>query len=236
MFIEPDPQKIKTNFGKIAQGYDRANDVMTFGLLRLWRKKLIEESMVKPGDRVLDTATGTGDLAIAFKRCVGTKGQVVGLDFTPEMIAIAQRKSTKHDLEIDWQVGDVLDLPFGEHDFDISTISFGIRNVQDPRRALQELGRVTTPGGRVLILETGAPENPLWRKLYGGYFTHILPQIGGMISGHKGPYQFLQRSSMAFPTGLGFLAWMQETGVFSDLKFQKLFGGVAYLYVGVVAD
>ena len=234
MFIEPDPQKIKTNFGKIAPGYDRANDVMTFGLLRLWRKKLIEESKVQSGDSVLDTATGTGDLAIAFKQCVGPKGRVIGLDFTPEMIAIAERKSAKRNLEIDWQVGDVLDLSFGEGEFDISTISFGIRNVQDPPKALRELARVTKPGGRVLILETGGPDNPLWRKFYGGYFTHVLPVIGGIISGHKGPYQFLQRSSMAFPTGFGFLDWMQGTGEFSNLKFHKLFGGVAYVYVGEV--
>lgn len=234
MFIEPNPEIIKRNFSKISGSYDRANDAMTLGLLRLWRKKLVEWSGVREGDRVLDVATGTGDLAFLFKKKTGEYGQVVGLDLTPDMIEVGRKKAEKRHIEIDWCVGDAMDMKFKDNLFDISAVGFGIRNMKSPQLALRQMARVTKPGGRVLVLETGCPQNPLWRKVYGTYFKTVLPQIGGIVSGHWGPYRFLQRSSMAFPSGLGFLNWMRETGQYSDLEFQVLFGGVAYLYMGRV--
>lgn len=237
MFIEPNPEIIKKNFGKISKTYDAANDAMTLGLLRLWRQKLIEWSGVNFGDDVLDVATGTGDLAFLFKEKVGMDGRVVGLDLTPEMIEVAQKKNEKKNLNIEWLVGDSMKLPFEDHSFDVATISYGIRNVQDPRKALDELARVTRPGGRVLVLETGAPSNALWNKIYGVYFKTVLPKIGGLVSkGHFGPYEFLQKSSMAFPSGLEFISWMQETGRFEMTEFRSFLGGVSYLYCGVVKE
>ena len=234
MFIEPNPEIIKRNFSKISRSYDRANDAMSMGLLRVWRRKLVEWSEVAANDRVLDVATGTGDLAFLFKKIVGESGSVVGLDLTPEMLEIGKKKARKKGRKIDWIVGDAMAMPLADNAFDISVIGFGIRNVQSPKKALKEMARVTRSGGRVLILETGSPQNKLWKGLYGTYMKTIIPQIGGFISGHFGPYRFLQKSSMAFPSGLAFLDLMQETGDYSDLEFHAFLGGVAYLYMGTV--
>jgi demethylmenaquinone methyltransferase/2-methoxy-6-polyprenyl-1,4-benzoquinol methylase len=127
----------------------------------------------------------------------------------------------------------VLHLPYASNRFDIAAIAYGIRNVEAPLTALQELARVVKPGGTVLVLETGSPPPGLWRTLYSAYFKTVLPRLGGMISGHKGPYQFLQRSSLRFPSGSEFLAWMHLTGSFQDSMYEPLLGGVSYLYKGV---
>jgi demethylmenaquinone methyltransferase/2-methoxy-6-polyprenyl-1,4-benzoquinol methylase len=234
MPIQPDAEKIKRNFGLISQGYDRANDVMTAGLLRSWRSRLVVQSGARPGMSVLDTATGTGDLALLFERCVGASGTVVGLDFCPEMLAVAQQKARRRRSSVTWMVGDVLNLPYVAQRFDIATIAYGIRNVVAPIAALQELARVVKSGGVVLVLETGSPPPGLWRTLYGAYFKTILPVIGGVISGHRGPYQFLQRSSVAFPSGTPFLDWMHQTEMFQSTEFEPFLGGVSYLYKGIV--
>lgn len=237
MFIEPNPEIIKRNFGKISETYDVANDVMTLGMLRSWRQKLVDWSGAKPGDAVLDVATGTGDLAFLFRRAVGNEGRVVGLDLTPEMLDVADQKALEKKMKVEWVEGDSMALPFKDNSFDVATISYGIRNVKDPKKALEELARVVKPGGKVLVLETGAPSNHIWRKIYGSYFKNILPTIGGLASnGHFGPYRFLQKSSMAFPSGLEFLNWMQQVTKFGSMDFQSFLGGVSYLYRGVVKE
>lgn len=234
MTIKPDAEIIKRNFRLISRGYDRANDVMTAGLLRKWRARLVALSGARPGLDVLDTATGTGDLALLFAQHIGSTGTVVGLDFCPEMLDVAKQKARRRHANVTWMVGDVLNLPYISQRFDIATIAYGIRNVADPVAALQELARVVKPGGGVLILETGSPPPGLWRTIYTTYFKTVLPVIGGAISGHKGPYQFLQRSSLTFPSGSQFLDCMHQTGQFQDTMFERFLGGVSYLYRGVV--
>ncbi len=234
MHIQPDAKKIKRNFGLISQGYDRANDVMTAGLLRKWRSRLVALSGVRAGVDVLDTATGTGDLAFLFEQRLGSAGTIIGLDFCPAMLDVAKQKASQRHSNVTWMVGDVLSLPYASQRFDIATIAYGIRNVEAPLAALQELARVVVPGGAVLVLETGSPPPGLWRTLYTAYFKTVLPVIGGAISGHKGPYQFLQQSSLTFPAGGQFLDWMHQTGRFQDAVYEPLLGGVSYLYKGIV--
>lgn len=234
MYLKPDSQKIRRNFGLIAHGYDRANDCMSLGLLHRWRKQLVDLSGVQKGQRVLDAATGTGDLALLFSRAVGEQGTVVGLDFTEEMLEIARDKEWRANQPVRWQIGDVLDLSFEDDVFDVSSIAFGIRNVESPEKGLKELARVTKPGGKILVLETGQPDSFLWKQVCSAYFGQMIPKIGGLLSGHKGPYEFLHRSTMGFPSGRDFVRMMKDLNVFLSSESIPLMGGVAYIYVGVV--
>jgi demethylmenaquinone methyltransferase/2-methoxy-6-polyprenyl-1,4-benzoquinol methylase len=158
----PDPTKIQAMFASISSRYDRANTVMSGGIHHLWRKRAVTHSGAKEGDRVLDCATGTGDLAIAFGAAVGASGEVIGTDFVPEMLVHARAKAP----EITFEVADVTQLPYEDASFDISSISFGIRNVGDPRKGIAELARVVRPGGRVIVLEFGQPSGRVFGALY----------------------------------------------------------------------
>jgi demethylmenaquinone methyltransferase/2-methoxy-6-polyprenyl-1,4-benzoquinol methylase len=230
----PNPEIIRSMFSKVASKYDRANSVLSVGIHHLWRKKLVEVSGAKNGDRVLDCATGTGDLAIAFKKIVGNTGEVIGTDFCVEMMESAPVKSQKLNLDIKFEQADVTALQFGDKQFDIASISFGIRNVGDPIKALTELARVCKSGGRVMVLEFGQMQTPIIKDLYKIYSEQILPKIGGLVTGQKEAYDYLQKSSAAFPCGEGFIDLMKKADVFSEMKFQTVSFGIAYIYIGVV--
>lgn len=232
--IRPEPQKIRSMFGAVAQKYDRANTVLSGGIHHLWRKKLVQLSAAGGGDCILDCATGTGDLAIAFKKQVGIYGKVVGIDFTPEMLELARPKARKFGQQIDFQTGDVTALSFADNTFHITSISFGIRNVHDPVKALQEMARVTRPGGKVMILEFGQPNFPVWKQVYRLYSERVLPKLGGMITGKEEAYNYLNKSAAKFPAGDAFVELAQSTGAFSQIKVFPLSGGIAYVYEAVV--
>lgn len=216
-------------FRSISGRYDRANTVLSAGIHHVWRRKTVRWSEARPGDRVLDCATGTGDLAIAFKKAVGAGGEVIGTDFVPEMLEVARFKTA----EILFETADVTELPYADASFDISSISFGIRNVNDPRRGIAELARVVRPGGRVMILEFGQPRNGLFAAAYNWYRARILPRVGGLVTGKREAYEYLERSAGAFPCGDDFVALMNETGAFASVQYQPLSFGIAYLYRGV---
>lgn len=220
-------------FADIASDYDRVNTVLSFGVHHAWRTKTISESGVKAGDKVLDCATGTGDLAIAFKKAVGNEGYVLGTDFCAPMIEPAPAKAEKEGLSIDFEVADAMDLPYEDNQFDISSISFGIRNVDEPVTALKEMARVVRPGGKVVVLEFGQP-NGLMKWPYELYSQHIMPTLGGWLSGNREAYTYLPRTSAAFPAGEKFLALMDESGAFEDKRAVSLTGGIAYIYIGTV--
>lgn len=220
-------------FADIASDYDRVNTVLSFGVHHAWRTKTIAESGVKAGDKVLDCATGTGDLAIAFKKAVGKEGYVLGTDFCAPMIEPAPAKAEKEGLSIDFEVADAMDLPYEDNRFDVSSISFGIRNVDEPVTALKEMARVVRPGGKVVVLEFGQP-NGLIKWPYELYSQHIMPTLGGWLSGNREAYTYLPRTSAAFPAGEKFLALMDESGAFEDKRAVSLTGGIAYIYIGTV--
>lgn len=226
-------EKVRSMFASIADKYDVTNSVLSLGIHHLWRKKAVRLSGAKPGDKVLDCATGTGDLAITFKKKVGDSGYVKGTDFCQEMIDPAPSKAKKSGLIIDFEVADAMDLPYEDNSFDISSISFGIRNVDDPLVCLQEMSRVVRPGGRVVVLEFGQPKGIMsWP--YRFYSKYIIPFVGGLLTGNRDAYQYLPETSAAFPAGYAFLELMKKSGSFSTQDSHKLNGGIAYIYVGVV--
>lgn len=230
----PDPEKIRSMFSKVAAKYDTANSVLSVGIHHLWRKKVIQLSQAQKGMSVLDCATGTGDLAIAFKKAVGPTGKTIGTDFCVEMMETAPAKALAENLDITFEFADVTQLKYPDHQFDITSISFGIRNVSDPVVALKEMARVTKPGGKVMVLEFGKMEMPVISNLYNYYSQNILPKLGGMVSGQKEAYEYLQKSSAAFPSRENFLELMKLTNTFSNMKFTPVSFGIAYIYEGIV--
>lgn len=230
----PNPETIRHMFSKVAANYDKANSVLSVGIHHLWRKKLVKWSGAKAGQAVLDCATGTGDLAIEFKKAVGQNGKVVGTDFCAEMLIPAPGKAKAAGLDIEFAQADVTQLSYADASFDISSISFGIRNVGDPVKGLSELARVVKPGGYVMVLEFGQVDLPVFGPLYNFYSNKVLPTIGGWVTGQKDAYEYLQKSSAAFPCREDFVALMKQTGRIDKVEYKSLTGGIAYIYKGQV--
>lgn len=226
--------QIREMFDEVAPGYDRANQVLSLGVHHQWRRRLVRAAGAMPDMSVLDCATGTGDLAFEFRRAVGTDGQVSGLDFSPQMIALAKRKSQESKCAVDFMIGDVLSLPFPDNSFDIASIAFGIRNVDDPAMGVREMARVVRPGGRVAVLEFGQPDSAVFARLYRWYSNRVIPTIGGWITGKPASYRYLTESSAAFPAGPKFVELMQSTGSFSAIEVTPLTLKIAYMYIGTV--
>ncbi len=225
-------EQVRTMFASIADKYDLVNSVLSLGIHHRWRKKAVRLSGAKPGDAVLDCATGTGDLAITFKQAVGN-GPVLGTDFCAPMIGPAPAKAAKKGLDITFEVADAMALPYADNRFDIASISFGIRNVDDPVVALGQMARVVKPGGRVVVIEFGQPKGLLsWP--YRFYSKHVIPFVGGLITGNRDAYTYLPETSAHFPAGDAFLALMDRTGAFSTRTAHPLSGGIAYIYIGTV--
>ncbi len=226
-------EKVRRMFADIAEDYDRVNSILSFGVHHGWRTRTVQLSGAQAGDHVLDCATGTGDLAIQFKEKVGDSGYVLGTDFCKEMIEHAPEKVAENNLEVDFEVADAMNLPYENDRFDISSIAFGIRNVDDPVQALKEMARVVKPGGQVVVLEFGQPKG-LIKYPYELYSQYIMPTLGGWISGNREAYSYLPRTSAEFPAGNNFVELMKEAGCFTSHMFEKLTAGIAYVYVGSV--
>lgn len=229
----PNPDIIKSMFKKVAPSYDRGNDILSVGIHHQWRKKLVRLANVQPGMAILDCATGTGDLAIEFKKAVGPQGSVIGTDFSEDMLLTAPAKAKAQNLDIHYQTADVMNLPFNDAQFDRVSISFGIRNVQDPKKAIQEMARVTKPGGQILILEFGQMKTPVIKDLYKFYSEKVLPYVGGLVTGQTEAYKYLQKSSAKFPCREEFLKWMDETNQFTVTQYEPVSFGIAYIYQGI---
>jgi len=215
------PEAVRRMFDRIAPVYDVMNRVMTAGLDQRWRR-LTVQAVVRPGDRVLDACCGTGDLAIAA-RAAG--GDVAGLDFSERMLERARRKAP----ELDWVRGDLLVLPYADESFDVATVGFGVRNVDDLPRALGELRRVLRPDGRVGILEITRPRGVL-APFYRLWFDAVVPLLGKLLPGGSA-YTYLPASVRRFP-GPEDLADLMRAAGFADVRFRLLAGGIVALHVG----
>lgn len=226
-------EQVRTMFADIAPNYDRTNTVLSLGIHHLWRKATVKTSGAQPGMAVLDCATGTGDLAIEFKKAVGPTGKVTGTDFCAEMLDFAPDKARAAGTDVHFETADVMNLPYADNSFDIASIAFGIRNVDDPVRGLSEMARVVRPGGRVVVLEFGQPRG-LFAAPYAFYSRFIIPMLGKLLTGSRAAYEYLPRTAARFPSGKEFLALMEKTGSFSHTACKPLTFGVTCLYTGVV--
>ncbi len=216
------PDSVRTMFDRIAPVYDVMNRVMTAGLDVRWRR-LAAASAVRAGDRVLDAACGTGDLAIADLKAGA--GKVTGLDFSAKMLERARVKNTT----IEWLQGDMLALPFADETFDAATVGFGVRNVENLELGLSELRRVLRPGGRLAILEITQPRGAL-RPFYSLWFDRVVPLLGKVLPGGDA-YTYLPASVKRFPTAERLADMLREAG-FTDVRLKLMGGSIVALHTG----
>lgn len=219
-------------FNEIASTYDLLNHTLSFGIDIYWRKKLLKHLPQKDSINALDLATGTGDVPLTLIADPRIK-KITGIDLSKGMVDIGVEKIKKKGLEkkIFLMLGDGVNIPAADNAFDLTTISFGIRNFSDPQKSLFDIHRVLKKEGRLMIMEFAIPTNPIIRAVYFFYFRHFLPRIGNMVSKHKDAYTYLNQSVEDFPYGENFLGMMEKAG-FTNLKMQSLTFGIAMLYIG----
>ena len=224
-------------FDRIAGLYDRMNAVMTAGLDRKWRRRAAELAEVSPGDRVLDVATGTGDLALELAQRVSPGGEVLGIDFSEHMLELARdkaRAAASAGAKIRFESGNALALPFADGGFGAATVGFGARNFADLERGLSEMARVVRPGGRVVVLEITTPRRPPLSTFFELWFDHAVPVLG-RLAGDAQAYSYLPRSVRRFPGPDALAAAMWRNGM-SDVRYVLTAGGIVALHVGVVRN
>jgi demethylmenaquinone methyltransferase/2-methoxy-6-polyprenyl-1,4-benzoquinol methylase len=221
-------------FARIAGRYDLLNRTLSGGMDQRWRRRVVRQLAPLSGRVAVDVACGTGDLALALAR---GGARVVGVDFTFEMLArapvkarrLAERSPARRAPAVEWLQGDAMQLPLRAASVDVVTIAFGLRNVEERAACLVELARVLRPGGRLVVLECGLPRNRALRALFRGYFTRVLPRLGGWVSGDRSAYEYLPATVLAWPGPVELAAELGAAG-FSDARFESLSGGVAYLH------
>lgn len=224
-------------FDSVASNYDLMNDLMSAGVHRLWKDAAAAKLNVRPGERVLDVAGGTGDMArryakmarAAQRRRGGADASVIVLDYNAEMILAGVEKGGEP--EMSWSVGDAMALPLPDASVDAYSISFGIRNVADVDQALREARRVLKPGGRFICLEFSRPIAGPIRRAYDAWSFHAIPRIGGWVAKDRDSYQYLVESIRRFPDQATFKAMIEAAG-FSRVTVSNLSGGVAALHHG----
>ncbi|GAB2527552.1 demethylmenaquinone methyltransferase [Paramicrobacterium agarici] len=219
------PEQVSAMFDEVAERYDITNDVLSFGNDRLWRIALRRAVDPRPGDRVLDLAAGTGTSSAAL---AATGATVVAADFSPGMIAEGRRRFG-HLPNIDFVEADATNLPFGDDEFDAVTISFGLRNVVDPKKALAEMLRVTKPGGRLVVCEFSTPPAAAVRSAYNLYIAKIMPLIVRLVSSNSEAYTYLNDSIRAWPNQKGLARWLREAG-WGNVEYRNLTAGIAAMH------
>lgn len=230
---QPPREKVLQMFDRIASRYDLLNHLLSFGQDIRWRKKVERFLPEKTDLQILDLATGTGDQLIYLFSVSRNIGKGIGIDLSSEMLAEGREKIRKRRLinHIVLEKGDAEAIPYEENRFDAVTISFGIRNVTDVKRSISEMFRVLKPNGRVIILEFSLPPNRFIRGIYLFYFRHLLPHLGGIISGDSYAYRYLNNTVESFPYGEVFSRILRETG-FEHVRIQPLTFGVSTIYCG----
>jgi len=233
--LDKSQPRIQGMFAAIAHKYDFLNHVLSLNVDRYWRWRTTHLApLPSDGSPVLDTCTGTGDLALAYHRLAAGRNRMVGTDFCPPMLNLAHTKKKKAAgaSGLDFLVADTLRLPFPDQYFGLVTVAFGLRNVADTDGGLRELARVCKPGGQVAVLEFSSPRLWPFSWLYRLYFRHILPRIGQWVSGSREfAYGYLPASVAAFPERQALASRMEGAGL-SGVRFHSLTLGIATLYVG----
>ena len=225
--------KVNDLFARIARRYDFLNDLQSFGLHRRWKRRVAALAQVAPGACALDLCCGTGDLAF---RLAGQGAITTGLDFSPEMLAVARSRKEKAGAGSqpsgpDFIQGDAQQLPFSENSFDVVTIGYGLRNLTSWERGLEEMHRVVRPGGRLIVLDFGKPANPLWRTIY---FTHLkisVPLIGLIFCGNASAYAYILESLKHYPAQLAVAEKMQALKL-KNIRIINLLGGAMAINYG----
>ena len=223
-------ERVHNIFATIAPRYDLVNDVITGGQARAWRKKLVKLSGATDGMSVLDVATGTGDLALVFKQAMGANSNVTGVDFCAEMLEFAPTKAQAKNLDVTFKQGDAMALEFADASFDVVSIGYGLRNVTDTAKAIREMSRVIKPGGKLMILETGRSEWPIYGQAVDLYTGKVMPFLGGLLSGSQDAYKYLDASSRDFPYGAKLVDLLKKEGAFTQVVAHAMMGGVSYIY------
>lgn len=229
--LHKDPSRVSGMFDQVAAGYDRTNTVLSMGNDRLWRAATTRAVDPRPGQRILDLAAGTGASSVALAR---RGAEVVAADFSPGMIAEGRRR---HGADapgggirnLSFVQADATDLPFGGDEFDAVTMSFGLRNVDDPKRALRELLRVTKPGGRLVICEFSHPPSKAFDRLYRFYNDRVLPVVAKSVSSNAEAYDYLNESIRDWPDQRTLSAWIREAG-WTDVAHRDLSMGIVALH------
>lgn len=223
-------------FHSVASRYDVMNDLMSAGIHRIWKRFTLELSGVRRGNRVLDIAGGTGDLAAKFAPMVGADGEVVLADINASMLRVGRDRLIDQGVEgnLHYVQADAQYLPFPDDHFDCITIAFGLRNVTDKDRALRSMLRILKPGGRLLVLEFSKPRNPLLSKAYDAYSFSVLPFMGKLVTGDSDSYQYLAESIRMHPDQET-LQGMMETAGFTRCDYHDMTGGVVAVHRGVKA-
>ena len=222
-----EPQ-VRAMFDRIAGVYDLMNSVMTAGMHHRWRSRAVDLARVGPGDTVLDVATGTGDLAVELARRVAPDGEVIGSDFSEEMLDRARVKEPG----IEWEWANAMELPYETDRFDAVTVGFGARNFSDLDQGLAEMARVTKPGGRVVVLELTTPTKPPLSTFFEAWFDTIVPQLG-KVAGDPDAYEYLPNSVRRLPDAAGLAARMAGAGL-QDVGWLITAGGIIAIHHGAV--
>src|SRR5436189_3942281 len=218
--------QVRAMFDRIAGVYDLMNSVMTVGMHHRWRERAADMARVGQGDRVLDVATGTGDLAVELATRVGRGGEVIGSDFSERMLELARAKAP--DIRFEW--GNALDLDYPDDSFDAATVGFGARNFSDLPAGLSEMTRVVRPGGRVVVLEITTPQRPPLSWFFRVWFDRVVPQLG-RLAGDPDAYAYLPSSVRRFPEPSGLAAKLVEAGL-TEVRWLLTAGGIIALHVG----
>jgi demethylmenaquinone methyltransferase/2-methoxy-6-polyprenyl-1,4-benzoquinol methylase len=240
-FYSPGEQraaKVGELFASIAGRYDLINDIQSFGLHRAWKRRVVRLARVQPGERALDLCCGTGDLALALAK---RGAEVTGLDFSEAMLRVAREKSLRlrsasaqsavHDpkSEVEFVCGDAQRIPFADETFDVLTIGYGLRNLADLDAGLRDMWRVTRPGGRLLALEFGKPDNSVWRAIYFGYLKLLLPVFGRIFCGNAAAYGYIVESLKHYPAQQAVAERMRAPG-WRNVQVINLMGGIMSIH------
>ena len=215
-------------FSALAKRYNAMTDIWTLGLHRLWKRQAIERCALRPGERVLDVATGTGDLAFLEAAAVGSPGRVVAVDSCVPMLDVARRRNGG---AVDFREGDAMNLPFPDASFDVVTISFGLRNVADRDRALREFRRVLRPGGRLMVLDFSTPNSKVLKAVHDLAYFVLMPALGRAFAWHRDAHHYTADSIRTWLSPDALSAMMREAG-FTDSHYTSLTTGFATVNLG----